>query len=595
MNDVQFEPGRYLSRSWVMMTQDSGWIKPVLVLALCLFVPIAGPIAMAGYCWDWARLTAWGIDSAPKQKNVDVGGCFAVGWRATVVGLVWFLVIALANGFLDWLFGYMGAVGAILTLAVTVGVVLLSMVVMVAELRAVIYEKIGPGFGFSQVLDMCQRDFGGLMHILGIALLGGLVQVAVSLVFVIGSLSALAPAIMELRWAFAYGEPPYYLLAWLLSDVLSWGLPLLVLMVFLTNVVSVATNLLTVNAMGLWVRQFDLPAWGSPSDPLPDSGSAPAPEQTAASVAPAQPRETTQPPAPDVPVAPGSQPIVTPLVSSDPVVSSEAQEPAPQSPAPSGYQPPEQSTEEAAMDFKPADDENVVAPTPDEIYNEASVKVATVRNYVEPKPDAVDHLEYTPDPTEAPATSPDNGVTPPTIHEVYEEAVPRDASMVPEVALGDSEANAAAEVAGEDLADKPDNVAQTPVTVPTQAEMYDDAATRVAETRAVVEPKDDAVDHLDYEPKPTEAPATTSDNGVTPPTVEDIYQGADVRVAEAYEVGTDDSATAAEEELIQEDVEQDDPTQAPKVQPADGQPVPKYLAPSEATGSEPDPLHEDKC
>lgn len=605
MSDTTFEPGRYLSRSWKMMTQDQGWIKPVLVLALAILVPIAGPIAMAGYCWDWARLTAWGIDSAPKQRNVDVGGCFAVGWRVTVVGFVWSLVIAIVNGLCDGLFGHLGFLGGLLIVALGVAVMLAELVVKVAQMRAVIYEKIGPGFGLSQVFDMAKRDFGGLVHIWGIELLGLLVQALIVLLFVMGLLVSLVPALMELRYYAMYGEA-YYALASVLGSVLSAGLPLLVVLLYVQNIVGVITNLLVANAVGLWVRQFDLPAWGDPSDPVPAPAepdqdvpaleeAAPVPPTPPVAQAPVTPPAPATPPTPAHPRSvPSDGVIVTPLTSS-PVVSQQPSSAPAQPDSAAGYQAPEQPIKEAAMDFKPADDEKVVAPTPEEIYDQASVKVATTRNYVEPKPDAVDHMEYTPKPTEKPATASDNGVTPPTIHDIYDEAVPRDASMVPEVALGDSVADAEAEVASEDLKDKPDDVKQTPVTVPTQAEMYDAAATRVAETRAVVEPKDDAVDHLDYEPKPTEKPATASDNGVTPPTVQDIYQGADVRVADAYEVNATDSAMAAEEELIQEDVQQDDPTKAPVVQPADGQPVPKYMAPADAKGSEPNPLHNDQC
>ena len=72
----------YISRSWDMLTRDKGWIKVILLLALASFVPFVGLIGLVGYGLEWARLTAWGIDSSPKQRGVRIGECLASGWRA---------------------------------------------------------------------------------------------------------------------------------------------------------------------------------------------------------------------------------------------------------------------------------------------------------------------------------------------------------------------------------------------------------------------------------------------------------------------------------------------------------------------------------
>lgn len=79
----------YLSRSWKMLTRAPGWIKPILLLTLVSFIPIFGLIFVLGYTLEWARLTAWGIDSSPKQSGVDVGACLSCGWRALLVMLCW--------------------------------------------------------------------------------------------------------------------------------------------------------------------------------------------------------------------------------------------------------------------------------------------------------------------------------------------------------------------------------------------------------------------------------------------------------------------------------------------------------------------------
>lgn len=44
---------KYFSHSWALLTRDKGWIKPILVLAIAMFVPIVGPLAVIGYAYEW--------------------------------------------------------------------------------------------------------------------------------------------------------------------------------------------------------------------------------------------------------------------------------------------------------------------------------------------------------------------------------------------------------------------------------------------------------------------------------------------------------------------------------------------------------------
>lgn len=75
--------------SWHMLTRDKGWVKPVLVLTLVGWIPILGQIVLMGYGLEWARLTAWGVDAAPKQRGVDYGKVLSTGGRAFLVSLSW--------------------------------------------------------------------------------------------------------------------------------------------------------------------------------------------------------------------------------------------------------------------------------------------------------------------------------------------------------------------------------------------------------------------------------------------------------------------------------------------------------------------------
>ena len=96
------QDAKYFSHSWELLTRDKGWVKPILVLAIAMFVPILGPLAVLGYALEWARLSAWGVDAAPKQRGVKIGGCLVAGWRAFVVILVWMLLWSVATSVVDY-------------------------------------------------------------------------------------------------------------------------------------------------------------------------------------------------------------------------------------------------------------------------------------------------------------------------------------------------------------------------------------------------------------------------------------------------------------------------------------------------------------
>ena len=270
MADTTFVNGHYLSRAWRMMTQDKGWLAPVCILALCLYVPIVGALGVAGYALCWARLTAWGIDAAPKQRGVRVGECIAAGWRAFVVALGWGLLAGIVTSALTWLLGDAGsAAGLVLALLMIAIDIFVGLFVFVATLRSCIYQKIGPGFGFSQIWTMYTHDLGGLFHILGIEILGGLIAAIPMIIMGL----AMIPSVLSLAWSAYYSyatDTTALILASFAGLIQSAILPML-LAGFVTQVIGVITMLLVYTAGGLWIRQFNVPAWGSPSDPVPPS------------------------------------------------------------------------------------------------------------------------------------------------------------------------------------------------------------------------------------------------------------------------------------------------------------------------------------
>lgn len=270
--DNGFAPDHYLSRSWALLTRDHGWIKPVLLLALGLLVPIVGPLAVLGYGVEWARLTAWGIDSSPKQKNVAIGKLIASGWRSFAVALGWILLLILAEGIIRGLFGMTadgdyGGIQALVELLLFVVNLLYGMVLVVAMLRASIYQKASAGYRFDRVFQMAAADFGGLLRAIGIKILGDLV---ICLAAVIGVIIAVLAALPNIFQAFTYGYADTADFMDLLVNVLGIVGPVGVLMGFVLSVMGVVVNLLVVTAIGLWLRQFDVPRWQKSGDPLPE-------------------------------------------------------------------------------------------------------------------------------------------------------------------------------------------------------------------------------------------------------------------------------------------------------------------------------------
>ena len=202
-----FRRDRYFARSWALLTRDRGWIKPVLVMTAAALVPFVGWLGVIGYVQEWARLTAWGVNAAPKQKGVRVGECIKSGWRAFVVILVWSLVNAAVAAVLS----AVPLFGGLLGFAWTIFGIFVNLMVMVAVLRATIYQKIKAGLRVKTVWEMASHDVGGLARVLGILAVGGAILAVIT--FVVPFLILGLP-IFDTSFAFirriAHGQSPMH-------------------------------------------------------------------------------------------------------------------------------------------------------------------------------------------------------------------------------------------------------------------------------------------------------------------------------------------------------------------------------------------------
>ncbi len=266
----------YLSHSWGLLTRDEGWIKPLLVLAAAQLVPVIGPIGVNGYVLEWARLTAWGVDSSPKQKGVDIGGCIKSGARALAVSLGF----GLALGFFNAILNVIPLIGTLAALAVGL---LTGPVIAMATLRATIYQQIGAGYQLDRLYDMVKRDSNGFLRVTGIfALLAAALAAVVSL-FVGGILLSKMGDIIDLAMYLentAYPNDAYVVS--MMFGIIGTSLPLMFVVGYIISIAGTCVSMLTTNATALWMRQFDVQNWGESADPLPGTAGPAASRATAA-------------------------------------------------------------------------------------------------------------------------------------------------------------------------------------------------------------------------------------------------------------------------------------------------------------------------
>lgn len=278
--------------SWHMLTRDKGWVKPVLVLTLVGWIPILGQIVLMGYGLEWARLTAWGVDAAPKQRGVDYGKVLSTGGRAFLVSLSLGFVIALVlqvvfPGSLYMLFTGLTAgnavsvatamaSGAAMSILTMVASIAMGTFLQAATLRATLYDSFSAGWRLNRLFQMIGRDFGGFLKVLLVTLIGGAISGVYAFVVSLVLMLVVMGGVMSVT-AFV-GLSGSYMNGWhfLLEQLLRIGAgPLLLFIVvvialaFVGSAISTAMSLVSMNAMGQWFCRFDVHRWGVSADPLP--------------------------------------------------------------------------------------------------------------------------------------------------------------------------------------------------------------------------------------------------------------------------------------------------------------------------------------
>lgn len=296
---------RYFARSWALLSRDSGWIKPLLVMsaaiaaciaiicgiemlalnlgfsmgrdAVVLLVFLALPVSVIplalvglginGYALEWARLVAWGVDAAPKQRGVRIGDCVKSGWRAFVAVLILMIAVSIVESVLLGVFSG-GSLAGLMTLVVFVANIFLSVVYMVISLRVTIYQRMGAGFAIGRIVEMIRRDPVGLAKIAGIALL---INVIGGIVLAVAAMITILPTFVPLALTAGRSVDSVALVLRMLNSISIW----VVLIGFVASLAGIFELLICNTAVALWMRQFNVPQWGASDDPLPDPSALP--------------------------------------------------------------------------------------------------------------------------------------------------------------------------------------------------------------------------------------------------------------------------------------------------------------------------------
>lgn len=324
MSDVSnlsgYENGRYFGRAWALLTQQKGWWKPVLICAVAFLVPIAGPLAVGGYGLEWARRIAWGSTEGPSRK-VKVGELIRSGWRGFAATVGWAILVVIVGQLLDNIPG----VGGLLSFAWDVFGIFLEMLILVASVRATIYQSFIAGYRPKTLWQMGANDPWGLVRIWLIRLVAIIAVTLVSLFILIPALFEMAPYLYDLidyAYSMSYYmteaqtvELAFEVLSYVVGSLASAFIAILVVCL----VVGSFMNLIVNCCIGLWLRQFNVAAWGRDEDPLPEGvlkQGGEKPEDPGVGAMPVRPAEN------------GGQPVETPTAAEPVAAAAEPVEPA---------------------------------------------------------------------------------------------------------------------------------------------------------------------------------------------------------------------------------------------------------------------------
>ena len=278
----------YFNAAWQDIKNTPGWFGKLILLSLLSFVPIFGWLVVLGYLYGWARDIAWDVHG-PMPKHIfgnEDGKLYSRGFFAMVIGFVFMLApwvleavwggvmglgTAWSGGRHGGVFLFVGLSTMVFSLLIIAAAFFATLFSWVGSMRMSIYGRLAAGFQFGKIWAMIRHDFGGLLRILGMALLLAIAIgiVASVLIFVLvfiglfvgfamtgGNLNIQSAHPGATVWAIVFATGGVVLVLAVLCGVLSAGM-------------YVFVEMMIVRALGYWTRQFDVPAWRGQDDPMP--------------------------------------------------------------------------------------------------------------------------------------------------------------------------------------------------------------------------------------------------------------------------------------------------------------------------------------
>ncbi len=275
----------YFNAAWQDIKNSPGWIGKVIVLSLVMLIPIFGWIVVYGYLYGWARDIAWNVHSPLPARifgNED-GKLYSRGFFALVIAFVCALVPGILSGLSNMMMGVgfyglaasdyspavFGATSGMFGLLLSLVSIALSFFLVffewTATMRMSIYGRLSAGFQIGRLWSMIRHDFGGLLRILGMAILLALglgILLSLFLFFVV-SIGVLGGVAATAGSGHHPGVAGLGATAVLIIAILS------IVFGLVSMVVGTFISMMVARALGYWTRQFDVPAWRGQDDPMP--------------------------------------------------------------------------------------------------------------------------------------------------------------------------------------------------------------------------------------------------------------------------------------------------------------------------------------
>lgn len=264
----------YFSTVWHDITASPGWFARLCLLALVLLIPVFGQIVVMGYAFGWARDAAWNLRTPmPAQVfgNED-GRLYSRGLHMFVISFVFGIIPSVLSQAWNLLAG--GGVGTVTNMAfgsaastVVIGM-LYTMVIFalsvfcavfsyVGSIRSAVYCRLSPGFQLKRIWSMIRFDVSGIMRIFLMVLL---VTVVSSAVFC----GAIIAIVLVMVSGVTMVADPVLVVLLTLADI-----AVILVLLFALLIVSAFAYIVQARALGYWVAQFDVAAWGGEDDPMP--------------------------------------------------------------------------------------------------------------------------------------------------------------------------------------------------------------------------------------------------------------------------------------------------------------------------------------